>query len=110
MRKTASNATFQRIPAPIPGARAYRFGECAVLVGVEAGRWHLSISHPYRYPEWNEIKRARYELCPHNITMAMLLPPPAQYINIHENCFHLLEVQDELFPAENAPERVSFRP
>ena len=55
-------------------------------------RWHLSISTSYRYPTWDEIREARYALCPDDITMAMLLPPRSQYVNLHPNCFHLHEV------------------
>jgi len=55
-------------------------------------RWHLSISHPGRYPTWDEIRDARYALLPDQCTMAMLLPPKAQYVNLHKNCFHLHEV------------------
>jgi hypothetical protein len=77
-----------------PGARVFRLGECLVIVGHSAPSWHLSISHPNRYPTWDEIKTARYELLPHDITVAMLLPPPDEYINIHPNCFHLWEIED----------------
>ena len=82
------------IPSPVPGAQAYAMGQIRIIVGIEAGLWHLSISHPKRYPTWDEIKKARYELLPHDITVAMLLPPPNEYVNIHENCFHLWEIED----------------
>jgi len=55
-------------------------------------RWHMSISTPTRYPVWNEIRDARYALMPDDITMAMLLPPKAEYVNVHPNCFHLHEI------------------
>lgn len=58
-------------------------------------RWHISISHPHRYPTWEEIKRARYDLTPDDITMAMLLPPKGEYVNLHPNCFHLHEWRDK---------------
>jgi len=77
-----------------PGARAFRLGECLVIVGHSSDGWHLSISHARRYPTWDEIKAARYQLTPHNVTMAMLLPPPEEYVNIHENCFHLWQIED----------------
>lgn len=77
-----------------PGARAFRLGECLVFVGHSPDGWHLSISHPRRYPTWDEIKAARYLLTPHNVTMAMILPPPEEYVNIHENCFHLWQIED----------------
>jgi hypothetical protein len=78
-------------------AKAYLKGPCRVLVNQEPDRtgrhrWHLSISCSTRYPGWNEIKDARYALVPHEVTMAMILPPPEQYVNIHPNCFHLHEI------------------
>lgn len=76
-----------------PNARAFRLGECLVIVGHSEDGWHLSISHPTRYPTWDEIKEARYRLTPHNVTMAMILPPPDEYVNLHENCFHLWEIE-----------------
>jgi hypothetical protein len=57
--------------------------------------WHMSISRRDRYPSWNEIRDARYELLPDNITMAMLLPPKDQYVDLHPNCFHLHEIENE---------------
>ncbi|SFU39659.1 DUF7694 domain-containing protein [Alicyclobacillus macrosporangiidus] len=78
-----------------PGCKAYRFGECTVLV--ERHRkigWHMSISHPNRYPTWDEIRDARYELVPDDVTMAMLLPPRREYVNLHQNCFHLHEIKE----------------
>lgn len=77
-----------------PNARAFHLGDCLVIVGHSKNGWHLSISHPTRYPTWDEIKEARYRLTPHNVTMAMILPPRAEYVNLHENCFHLWEIED----------------
>jgi hypothetical protein len=57
-------------------------------------RWHLSISRTDRYPVWDEIRDARYALLPDDCTMAMLLPPKAQYVNLHPRCFHLHEIMD----------------
>jgi len=55
-------------------------------------RWHMSISTKTRYPTWDEIRDARYALMPDDITMAMLLPPKSEYVNLHPNCFHLHEI------------------
>lgn len=82
---------------------AHKMGSCRVLVsrdpiierGIEITRWHLSISHPLRYPKWDEIKEARYRFLPADITVAMLLPPPSEYVNLHKNCFHLHEIPSE---------------
>lgn len=59
-----------------------------------AVRWHLSISRTDRYPVWDEIKDARYALIPDECTMAMLLPPKGEYVNLHPNCFHLHEIME----------------
>lgn len=65
-------------------AHAFSKGECRV-----------SISHPSRYPGWEEIKDARYSLLPAGLNFAMMLPPLNEYVNIHQNCFHLWEFDDK---------------
>ncbi len=95
-----------------PGLRAYQRevedGHLSVLVGLEpehpgGPKWHLSISHRTnthppqagRYPTWDEISEARYRFVPDKATMAMLLPPRDKYVNVHETCFHLFEINTE---------------
>lgn len=85
---------YREIQSPVPGCKAWQLGQCTVFAGVELGMWHLSISHPTRYPSWDEIKEARYRFVPNEVTMAMLLPPREEYINIHSNCFHLHELRE----------------
>lgn len=93
-----------------PGARGYHASVTGdvhgllVFVGREPQGWHLSISHPMRYPTWDEIVDARYALVPNDVTMAMLLPPKEQYVNLHENCFHLHEVPGD----EPSTTRITF--
>lgn len=86
-------------------AACYDLGKCAVTVGREpvghsiiAGseyRWHLVVSHPGRYPTWDEVKFARYELVPDEVVVAMLLPPADDYLDLHKFALHLWEVHDE---------------
>ena len=64
------------------------------FVTIDAGLYHLSVSHPRRYPTWDEIKALRYALLPDDKTFAILFPPMAQYVNVHSNCFHLHEVPE----------------
>jgi hypothetical protein len=95
----------------LPGShRAFRSDSgCGIIVGLEPAKnapagiwlpegasdlWHLSISEPSRYPTWDEIADARYQLIPDDVTMAMLLPPPDEYVNVHNNCFHLWQIDD----------------
>lgn len=61
-------------------------------------RWHISVSHskpqggPGRYPSWDELAHARYELGPSDVTFAMMLPPLDHYVADHPTTFHLFEV------------------
>jgi hypothetical protein len=96
-------------PPPIlrisqPGTRAYRRyvgdGYLSVFVGREmapgysAPMWHLSISHPDRYPEWDEIVEARYRFIPDEVRVAQLLPPRAEWVNVHPTTMHLWEIEE----------------
>jgi hypothetical protein len=114
---TTQPGTWQRLAAPAmlraahPGARVWQRnvhdGHLSVIVGREpAGDgliWHLSISHrtneatpqPGRYPTWDEITEARYRFCPDDVTMAMLLPPKSEYVNVHATTFHLWQTPGE---------------
>ena len=67
--------------------------------------WHISISTPNRYPTWEEIKTALYDFIPDEVTMAMLLPPKDEYVNVHNNCFHLHQIPGE----KDAPEQKAAR-
>ena len=69
---------------------------CLIFIGKEEGLYHMSISHKDRYPTWDEIKQARYDLLSKSKTFAMLLPPEKEYVNIHPNCFHLYEIKEGL--------------
>lgn len=57
-------------------------------------RWHMSASREDRLPGWDELRDARYLFVPGEITMAMLLPPRSQYVNINRWTFHLWETRD----------------
>lgn len=78
-------------------------GHLSVIVGIEPKGWHLSISHrtnemrprPGRYPTWDEIADARYQFVPNEVTMAMLLPPRQEYVNLHATTFHLHQVEGD---------------
>ena len=75
-------------------------GELRAIVGHEPHGWHLSVSfvdhkgRPSRYPTWDELADARYQLAPLEVTLAMVLPPPAEYVAVHDSTFHLHEWHD----------------
>lgn len=76
-----------------PTTRGYRTESgCTVFVAREPQGWHLSIAHSDRYPTWDEIADVRYALLPDEIHAAIILPPKAEYVNIHNNCFHVHEI------------------
>lgn len=73
-----------------------------IIGGDDGFRWHMSISHPSRYPTWDEMKTARYRLLPDDCYMVQILPPKAQYLNAHDRCFHLTEMRDgDRVPADD---------
>lgn len=77
-----------------PGTKFYRMGQCTIYASPPAREgmgWHLSMAHPVRYPTWDEIAKARYELLPNDRDFVMVLPKPEDYLSVHENCFHLWE-------------------
>lgn len=98
----------RRLEDPAPVVRQWRaqgviaagtfaVGECFAIIAHEPlgpdgeYRWHLSISHPDRYPTWDEISHARYQLLDDDLYMVMILPPTREYVNVHDFCFHLHE-------------------
>ncbi len=90
-------ANWRERPAIMPYCKTFTWGDLSVFVGEEPDTgWHLSISHPRRYPTWDEIKTARYDLVPPDVTMVMILPPVSDFVNIHQNCFHLWQTDDDL--------------
>lgn len=86
-------AKWKQFNHPMGGAW-YRWGDTTVHVAKEAGLWHMSISVPYRYPTWDEIYQAWYDLVPEAQERqgAIILPRKAEYVNIHPNCFHVHEL------------------
>lgn len=77
-----------------PGTRLYTMGQLTIMLSPPTPRqgWHVTISHKKRYPTWDEVAHIRYALVPNELTMAMILPPREEYINIHNYCFQLHQV------------------
>lgn len=84
---------------PVRGfARHVGDGMLSAFVAIEPGiGWHLSISfidhrgRNSRYPRWDEISHARYELLPTELRFVMELPPVDEYVAVHPTCFHLYQ-------------------
>lgn len=80
--------------AALDNVSAWQRGPLRVIRSIDDGLMHLSISRADRYPSWDEIRDTRYELLPDEKTFGLLLPPRAEYVNVHQNCFHLWEIDD----------------
>lgn len=50
---------------------------------------HVSLSRADRLPSWEEVKAIRSAFYPPDIDVMMVLPAEADYINVHQYCFHL---------------------
>lgn len=63
-----------------------------ILINKEMGEWHLSISanHTLGYYELKEI---RYKFMPDSMQVAQIFPPRKEFVNLHENCFHLYQIK-----------------
>ena len=104
----SSTTAWRGIKSPMPHCKAFQKdvgdGQLTLFVGMEPDgstkmKWHLSMSHRSfdnalagRIPTWDEIKDARYKFCPDDVYMAMILPPMAEYVNLHPTTMHLHEV------------------
>lgn len=100
MIKLNANANWRKFNHPM-GGDWYAWGDVSAHIAKEAGLWHLSISVPYRYPTWDEIYTAWYDLCPDaaQINGAIILPRKTEYVNVHPNCFHVHQLSDSELPA-----------
>lgn len=77
----------------VPGATRWESSTgCVAFAAREPAGWHVSVSHPKRVPSWDEMRTAREWMIPGHVTMAILFPPEAEYVNVHERCLHLWEV------------------
>jgi len=79
----------------------YRWGDVMACVDSHGGvMWHVSVSCKNRYPTWEEIKAAWYELVPgaEERTGAIQLPKKVEYVNLHGNCFHVYELTEAEMP------------
>ena len=57
----------------------------------EYGLWHLSVSANHTLGYY-ELKEVRYMFMPNNMHVAQTFPPREEFVNLHENCFHLYEL------------------
>lgn len=90
MREVAIPPDVRRILEP--GSRAFVMGPCHIIASQQKAGWHLSISCEHRLPTWEEVRDARYKIVPDEATMALLLPPRSEYVNVHDYCLQMYEI------------------
>lgn len=95
MIRLSPKANWRKFTHPL-GGDWYRWGDVTCCVAKEGGYWHISVSVSYRYPSWDEIYTAWYDLVPDapQIEGAIVLPRKSEYVNIHPNCFHVHQLRD----------------
>ncbi len=64
-----------------------------VFVTLENGTYHLSVSSGHTLGYY-ELKEIRYAFLPNRINAAQIFPPREEFVNVHQNCFHLYELRD----------------
>lgn len=50
--------------------------------------WHISLSHPNRYPTWDELLAAK-EIFFGDVDCMMVMPKKEDYVNLHKFAFHI---------------------
>ena len=94
-------ANWVRFTHPL-GGDWFKWGDTRVHVECHEGtHWHISISCPHRYPTWEEIKAAWYDLVPgagKDFEGAIILPRHSDYVNFHVNCFHVHQLAEAEIP------------
>lgn len=78
---------------PKPGL--YEMDDCRIIVTIDDGLWHLSISKENQSPSYEEKKRARYMFLPDNIFVGEIFPPIKYFINCHPYCHHLWQIEEK---------------
>lgn len=69
----------------------YRYKGKEIFINKEMGNWHLSVAAKHTLGYY-ELKEIRYKFMPDNMQVAQIFPPREEFVNFHQNCFHLYEL------------------
>ena len=69
----------------------YRMNGMNIFVNKEEGTWHLSVAAKFPLG-YQQLKKVRYMFMPDKMTVAQIFPPREQFVNEHENCWHLWQI------------------
>lgn len=72
----------------------YTIGKTGITIihSINNGKNHISLSYKNKLPSYEEMKAARYQICPHVKYMAQIFPPKEEFVNIHNYCLQLWEI------------------
>lgn len=68
--------------------------ESIELLGIPDHRWHLSVAGSTRLPRWDEVVEVAHRFRP-GVMFCIPLPPRQFWLNDHELCLHVWEINDE---------------
>lgn len=76
-----------------------RKGDLLVIVSMDnTQRWgellHVSVSRPKQNPSWSEIVMIKQAFYGPDRDVMMVLPRNADWVNLHEHCFHMHEAPE----------------
>ncbi len=66
-----------------------------IFINKEDDRWHLSVSAGHTLGYY-ELKDIRYKFMPNDMSVAQIFPPREEFVNVHEYCFHLWELDEAI--------------
>lgn len=55
---------------------------------------HVSMSYPHHDPSWVDIKLVRDAFFGPDVDVAMMLPRPQHYVNVHKHCFQMWQTPE----------------
>ena len=69
------------------------------VIASGGGGWeHVSVSLPFRTPNWEEMCFIKDLFWDDTETIVQYHPPKSDYVNNHEHCLHLWKPVDEVLP------------
>lgn len=71
----------------------FRYKGMNLIIAIEAGKWHLSVSAKFPLG-YQQLKDIRYKFLPNDIQVAQIFPSREEFVNVHQNCWHLWEINN----------------
>lgn len=72
----------------------FEYKDKTIIITIEDGHWHLSAACKHTIGYY-ELKELRYKFMPNAMQVAPIFPPREEFINVHENCFHLYQIKND---------------